>query len=48
MSKATGPNPEEREYPMPAQGHALPQDQWDRVVADAERVRAESDESETD
>lgn len=46
MSKATGPNPDEREYPMPAPGHALPLEMWEQVEADAERFRAESGEPE--
>lgn len=40
MSKATGPNPDEREYPLPAPGHALPLEVWEQVEADAERFRA--------
>ena len=46
MSKATGPNPEEREYPMPAPGHALPLEVWEQVEADAARIREEDGDPE--
>lgn len=39
---------EEREFPLPAEGHALPAADWKEVVANAAKFREESDESETD
>lgn len=39
---------EERKYPLPANGHALPKAEWEQVEKDAEKFRAEADESETE
>lgn len=49
MAKVPGiaPDPQPAEPPAP-HGHYLPDEVWGQVVRDAKRIRAESDESETD
>lgn len=44
----TSPDPQTREEPLPAAGHALPAADWEAVVARAAEVLAESEEPESD